>query len=93
MKTRLEFLKPWLDKEIKDYINLYEKDNKKRLESFYLAEGIPADSPEKRVKILANKLQPLGYTICDRDTIHITAEQEGKPKALILLEEIVLTHF
>lgn len=76
----------WLKEKIQNYQNTIGKE----LEPFYYAKGIPRDNPEARMKYITSVLEMIGYNF-KRDNTNYLAMEEGKAKALVLLEDTFLT--
>ena len=78
----------WSYEETKEY----EGIRKKELNSVYIIKELPLKFPALRIKYLDKLLGKLGYNL-KTDSVNVLAKEEGKAKALVFLEEIVLTEF
>ena len=74
----------WTDEEI----TAYQQINSLILDNYYSEACISKNNPEERAKYLAENILNLNMT--DHDIIMRTAAKTGKPKALNLLEELVI---
>ncbi|MFH1522001.1 MAG: hypothetical protein ABIF18_03510 [archaeon] len=74
----------WSRAEIEEY-----QEKKKELAPFYYAMGLPRSNPEARMEYITNVLGIIGYNFKTDNTNYLAVE-EGKAKALVLLEDVFL---
>jgi hypothetical protein len=80
----LEFQR-WSRGDIKEYQNTISKE----LDPIYVANEIPLSDPESRMNYVTNAFKKMGYTF-KKDGINHLAIKEGKAKALVFLESVLL---
>ncbi len=78
----------WTERDINEYLKLRED----KLTSFYVSKNIPLSNMIGRVNALVELLRPYGFRI-ESDSINAQAEREGKAKAFVELEKIVLSKY
>ena len=87
-KTKTGLYSQWAPKDVDEYFKL--RDDK--LTPFYISQNLPLSKMIGRVNALAELLRPYGFRI-ESDSINAQAERDGKAKALVDLENIVLSKY